>query len=170
MVYTHDNRLCIHQAWFMNYFQQTTRMLCHQSLKTHTTQTQDDCTPVLLAVWSQQTRHIETMIVQCWASVADGGTTLNHHCFNVPCLWDAIVCKTVSILKNHDIPMILNLYSLQCDLNLFQFTFYDYFMKLIVYTCILRKIINVVDDVRIFTKHPEQSIPLSSLIVLGPGL
>ena len=35
---------------------------------------------------SQQTRHIETMLFKCWASVADGGPTLNQHCFNVSCL------------------------------------------------------------------------------------
>ena len=31
----------------------------------------------------QQTRHVETIMVLCWASVADVGPTLKHHCFNV---------------------------------------------------------------------------------------
>ena len=35
---------------------------------------------------SQQTRHIETILVDCWASAADSGPTLNQHCFNVSCL------------------------------------------------------------------------------------
>ena len=26
------------------------------------------------------------MLIQCWASVEDGGPTLNQHCVNVPCL------------------------------------------------------------------------------------
>ena len=35
---------------------------------------------------SQQTRHIEAMLVQCRARVEDDGSTLNQHCFNVSCL------------------------------------------------------------------------------------
>ena len=35
---------------------------------------------------AQQTRRIETMLVLCWASVADGGPTLSQECFNVSCL------------------------------------------------------------------------------------
>ena len=38
---------------------------------------------------SQQTRDVEPMLVQCWASVADYGPTLNQHCFIVSSLlWD----------------------------------------------------------------------------------
>ena len=32
---------------------------------------------------SQQTQRVETMMFYCWASVADGGPILKHHCFNV---------------------------------------------------------------------------------------
>ena len=35
---------------------------------------------------SQQTREIETLLVQCWASVVDGGPTLSQQCLNVSCL------------------------------------------------------------------------------------
>ena len=33
----------------------------------------------------QQTRDVDPMLVQCWASVADGGPTLNQHRVHVPC-------------------------------------------------------------------------------------
>ena len=35
---------------------------------------------------TQQTRHVETMMFYYWASVADVGPILKHHCFNVSCL------------------------------------------------------------------------------------
>ena len=35
---------------------------------------------------SQLIRDVETMLVYCWASVVDGGPTINQHCFNVRCL------------------------------------------------------------------------------------
>ena len=35
---------------------------------------------------TQKTRHVETMVFWCWASVADAGPTIKHHCFNVLCL------------------------------------------------------------------------------------
>ena len=35
---------------------------------------------------TQQTRHVETMMFQYWASVADIGPTLKHPCLNVSCL------------------------------------------------------------------------------------
>ena len=35
---------------------------------------------------AQQTRDIAHVLVQCWASVADDGPTLNQHMGNVPCL------------------------------------------------------------------------------------
>ena len=31
---------------------------------------------------SRQTRNVKTMLVQCWASVVDGGPTLNQQCCN----------------------------------------------------------------------------------------
>ena len=34
----------------------------------------------------QQTRYIAPLLVQCWASVVDGGPTLNQHWDNVSCL------------------------------------------------------------------------------------
>ena len=39
----------------------------------------------------QQTRHIETMLGQCWDDVVDGEPTLNQHCTNVSCLLGASV-------------------------------------------------------------------------------
>ena len=33
----------------------------------------------------QQPRDVETMLVEGWPSVADGGTTLKQHCFSVSC-------------------------------------------------------------------------------------
>ena len=39
-----------------------------------------------LAAPSQQTRDVQAMLAQCWASVADGGPTLSQHCWNVSCL------------------------------------------------------------------------------------
>ena len=35
---------------------------------------------------TQQTRHVETMMFQCRASVADVGPALKHHCLNASCL------------------------------------------------------------------------------------
>ena len=35
---------------------------------------------------TQQTRHIDLMLVQCWASVVDGGPTLAQHWIDVSCL------------------------------------------------------------------------------------
>ena len=35
---------------------------------------------------TQQTRHVETMMLQFWASVADVGPGLKHHCLNASCL------------------------------------------------------------------------------------
>ena len=35
---------------------------------------------------TQQTRDVHSVPVQCWASVADSGPTLNRHCVNVSCL------------------------------------------------------------------------------------
>ena len=35
---------------------------------------------------SQQTRDIDPMLCQCWASVVDGGPTLAQHWVDVPCL------------------------------------------------------------------------------------
>ena len=37
-------------------------------------------------VRSQETRDIEALLVQCWASVVDGGPTLNQQWLNVSCL------------------------------------------------------------------------------------
>ena len=39
-----------------------------------------------LRVLSQETSHVEALMFKCWASVADVGPTLKHHCFNVLCL------------------------------------------------------------------------------------
>ena len=35
---------------------------------------------------TQQTRDIEPLLIQCWASVVDGGPTLNQQWLNVACL------------------------------------------------------------------------------------
>ena len=35
---------------------------------------------------TQQTRHVETMMLQCRASVADVAPALKHHCLNASCL------------------------------------------------------------------------------------
>ena len=43
------------------------------------------CLPSI-AVVSQQTGDIEPLFDQCWASVVDGGPTLNQQWFNVSCL------------------------------------------------------------------------------------
>ena len=40
------------------------------------------------------------MLVYCWASVADGGTKLNQHCFSVSCLLGYIVATAVTDLVN----------------------------------------------------------------------
>ena len=37
---------------------------------------------------SQQAQDIDPMLVKCWASIADGWSTLNQHCGNVSCLLD----------------------------------------------------------------------------------
>ena len=36
---------------------------------------------------STQTQLAGTMMFYCWASVADVGPTIKHHCFNLSCLW-----------------------------------------------------------------------------------
>ena len=36
--------------------------------------------------FTQQTRDIESLLVQCWASVVDGGPTLNQQWLNVSCV------------------------------------------------------------------------------------
>ena len=41
---------------------------------------------ILIHRSSQQTRDTEPMLVYCWASVVDGGTTLNQHWLNGSCL------------------------------------------------------------------------------------
>ena len=40
---------------------------------------------------SQQTRDVELMLVECWASVEDYGPTFNQYWFNVSCLRDVVV-------------------------------------------------------------------------------
>ena len=45
--------------------------------------------PILCSIkagTSQQTRDVDVMLVWCWASVADGGPTLNQHWHNVSCI------------------------------------------------------------------------------------
>ena len=44
--------------------------------------------------YPQQTRHVEPMLVQCWADVVDGGPTLTQNWFNVSSL-------LVSLPANH---------------------------------------------------------------------
>ena len=41
---------------------------------------------ITLSATTQQTRNIEPVLVQCWASVADDGPTVNQHSLNVPSL------------------------------------------------------------------------------------
>ena len=41
---------------------------------------------MLIPLKSQQTLHVEPMLIYCWSSVVDGGSTLNKRCFNVLCL------------------------------------------------------------------------------------
>ena len=43
--------------------------------------------------YPQQTRDIDKMLDQCWASVVDGGPTLVQHLFNVACLLDILLCE-----------------------------------------------------------------------------
>ena len=43
---------------------------------------------------SQQTRYIDSMLVQCWATVFDAVPTLNQHSINVSRLLDSVVCCT----------------------------------------------------------------------------
>ena len=38
---------------------------------------------MLLVIRNQQTRDIEPLLVQCWASVVDGGPTLNQQWLNL---------------------------------------------------------------------------------------
>ena len=35
---------------------------------------------------TQLTRDVEPILLQCWAIVGDDRSTLNQHCFNIPCL------------------------------------------------------------------------------------
>ena len=37
--------------------------------------------------WPYETRNVKPMLVWCWASVVDAGTTLNQHWLNIYCLW-----------------------------------------------------------------------------------
>ena len=47
---------------------------------------------------SQQTRGIHPMLLQCWASVEDGGPTLKQHWVNAPCLLGASWWKSKRLL------------------------------------------------------------------------
>ena len=62
---------------------------------------------------TQQTRHAETTMFQCWPNVCDAGPTLKHHRLNVPCLlgrcilqwniaiaWCVAHCSTIFSLHN----------------------------------------------------------------------
>ena len=40
----------------------------------------------LAHIMSQQKRYIDSMLFQCWTSVADGGPTLKRHWVNISCL------------------------------------------------------------------------------------
>ena len=41
----------------------------------------------------QQTRHIDTILGQCWVSVADGGPTLSQHCIHVSYLLGIAIAR-----------------------------------------------------------------------------
>ena len=66
------------------------------------------CVCVCVCVSAQQTQCFNPMLVQCWASVEDGGPTLNQHWVDVSCLLGArlamwanfFVCKTFTC-ANH---------------------------------------------------------------------
>ena len=49
--------------------------------------------PNALLMWAtylaQQTRDVDPMVVQCWATGCAAGPTLNHHWVNDPCLLDS---------------------------------------------------------------------------------
>ena len=54
------------------------------------------CQRLVFTVTSQQTQYIKPMVGQCLASVADGGPTLTHHWFKVPCLLDSQQTQTLN--------------------------------------------------------------------------
>ena len=57
-------------------------------------------TYLVIARWhvTQQTQDVETMLVQRWSNVVDGGAALNQHCFNLLCLlgYAYYIFKTLS--------------------------------------------------------------------------
>ena len=46
---------------------------------------------------TQQTRHVETMMFECWASVAEVGLTLKHLCFSVSYLLGTCILVVVTL-------------------------------------------------------------------------
>ena len=59
---------------------------CDVHSKHNPADTRRSSNAVLVVGLSQQTRDIDHVLVQCWASVADDGPTLNQQMVNVPCL------------------------------------------------------------------------------------
>ena len=59
-----------------------------------------------MLILTQQTRDIEPMLVQCWASVVDDGPALNQHWVNVSCLLgdtspgdEILICTWVTFIQ-----------------------------------------------------------------------
>ena len=62
-------------------------LFCHAKWETVTVYfSSNKLTPFSYALWSQQTRAVEPMWIQCWATVCDAVPTLSSHWFNVTCL------------------------------------------------------------------------------------
>ena len=51
---------------------------------------------------SQQIQGVEPMLVWCWASVADGGTTSIQHCFGALCLLEWLVSQHAGAIIRMD--------------------------------------------------------------------
>ena len=47
-------------------------------------------------IWTQQTRDIEPLLVQCWFTVHDADPTLNQHWLNVSCLLGRMWCRVLT--------------------------------------------------------------------------
>ena len=55
-----------------------------------------ECLVGVVFISSHQTKHIDSMLDQCWSTVYDAGPTLDQHWVNVSLCWDSLVIRLVT--------------------------------------------------------------------------
>ena len=67
----------------------------------HPLEPRQDIQSIVPFTYSQQTRHIDPLLDQCWANVVDGGPTLIQHWIGVSYLVDSILNQIVIMIIHH---------------------------------------------------------------------